>query len=128
MQAADRSGRLGEHAIQVQARTLDHFCTEHAILHIDLLKIDTEGADLLVLQGVKNLLKTKAIDAVMLEVFPFPTYQQKATFDEIAGFLRGYGYGLFNFYVGRETAHSQVCYGNAIFVRPHLQHPLVPSR
>lgn len=117
MQADGRSGGLGEHAIQVQARTLDHFCAEESVPRIDLLKIDTEGADLLVLQGAKNLLKNEAIDVIMLEVFFLPTYQQQATFDEIARFLSGYGYGLFNFYAGRETAQGQVCYGNAIFVR-----------
>src|SRR5262249_18687451 len=59
--------------IKVKASTLDRFCAEHAIAHIDLLKIDTEGADLLVLKGAKEMLEKDAIDVVMTEVLFVPT-------------------------------------------------------
>jgi FkbM family methyltransferase len=38
-------------------RTLDGYCKEHGITHIDFLKIDTEGFDHKVLMGGKEILK-----------------------------------------------------------------------
>jgi FkbM family methyltransferase len=125
--ATDARGHR-ENTIRVQASTLDRFCAEHSITHIDLLKTDTEGADLLVLQGAQGLLGRGAIEVVMAEVFFVPTYQGQATFDEIAGFLKTYGFALFNLYIGRETPGGQACYGNAIFVGRRLQQALGKAR
>jgi FkbM family methyltransferase len=128
LELAAKAGGNGETTIRVQACTLDRFCAEHSVAHIDLLKIDTEGADLRVLQGARNLLEKGAIDVVMTEVFFVATYKQQATFDEIAGFLKAYGFGIFNVYIGRETACGQACYGNAIFISQHLQQTLAISK
>jgi FkbM family methyltransferase len=125
--ATDARGHM-ENTIRVQASTLDGFCTKHSIPHIHLLKTDTEGADLLVLQGAKSMLGQGAIDVVMAEVFFVPTYKGQATFDEIAGFLKTYGFAIFNLYIGRETSYGQACYGNAIFVGRRLQQALGKAR
>jgi FkbM family methyltransferase len=47
--------------IRVKTDTLDSFCSEHGISTINFLKIDTEGAELNVLEGATNLLATNAI-------------------------------------------------------------------
>ncbi len=47
--------------------TGDAYCREHAITHIDLLKIDTEGLDLQVLKGFDALLGGGAVDVVQFE-------------------------------------------------------------
>lgn len=44
--------------ITVQTRTLDSICQEEGIVHIDFLKIDTEGAKWQVLKGATNLLRS----------------------------------------------------------------------
>jgi FkbM family methyltransferase len=52
---------------KVQVRTLDEFCDEQGITHIDLLKLDTEGHELPVLTGASRLLGRRAIDAIQFE-------------------------------------------------------------
>jgi FkbM family methyltransferase len=47
--------------------TLDDFVRTHAIPHIHLLKIDTEGAELNVLRGAESILKENKIDVIQLE-------------------------------------------------------------
>jgi FkbM family methyltransferase len=128
LETAAGEGGNTEHTIKVAACTLDGFCAKHSISHIHLLKTDTEGADLLVLQGARNLLAQGCIDAVMIEVFFVPTYKGQATFDEIAGFLKSYGFGLFNVYIASETNYRQARYGNAIFVGQRLQQALGKAR
>lgn len=51
----------------VQTRTLDEVCTSESVEHIDLLKIDAEGAEYLVLLGAQRMLDEKRIDQVMFE-------------------------------------------------------------
>jgi FkbM family methyltransferase len=52
---------------QVAVTTLDAFCSERQINNIDLLKVDTEGHDLVVLEGARDLLARRAIDVIQLE-------------------------------------------------------------
>ncbi len=47
--------------------TLDRFCVDHKVDSIDVLKLDTEGADLLVLQGGKRMLSEGRIRFIYTE-------------------------------------------------------------
>lgn len=47
--------------------SLDDFCMKHNIHHIDLLKIDTEGHELSVLNGAKKMLESNKIDMIQFE-------------------------------------------------------------
>jgi FkbM family methyltransferase len=51
----------------VAVTTLDKFCTDHRIEHIDFLKLDVEGHELQVLHGAKGLLERSAIRAIQFE-------------------------------------------------------------
>lgn len=52
--------------IEVKTDTLDNYCNYHKINEIDVLKIDTEGSELEVLQGGKNILDKT--DMILVEV------------------------------------------------------------
>ena len=52
---------------QVQMFTLDAICEISAIDRISLLKIDVEGAELLVIRGAKDLLRSKRIKSILFE-------------------------------------------------------------
>ena len=115
------SEAAGEKVVKVKATTLDQFCTEQSLQHIDLLKIDTEGADLQVLRGAAGMLAHGSIDVVMAEALFMPTYEGQAMFDEIAGFLRHHGFCIFNVYVGGETRYGQARFGNVIYISHKMQ-------
>jgi FkbM family methyltransferase len=54
-------------SVQVNVITLDLYCTEKGISSIDLLKIDTEGFELEVLEGAKDLLEKGKIKMIQFE-------------------------------------------------------------
>jgi FkbM family methyltransferase len=51
----------------VDILTLDDYCAEHGIDHIDLLKVDTEGHELAVLRGAAGLLEAGRIRRIQFE-------------------------------------------------------------
>jgi len=51
----------------VEINTIDNYCSENAINHIHLLKIDIEGHELDALAGAKRMFATKSIDIVTFE-------------------------------------------------------------
>ncbi len=54
--------------INVVTQTIDSFCIEKNISNIDILKIDTEGNELNVLKGAKNLLEKNKINIIYVEI------------------------------------------------------------
>jgi FkbM family methyltransferase len=52
---------------QVEIDTIDNYCSENAIDHIHLLKIDIEGHELDALAGAKEMFASKSIDIVTFE-------------------------------------------------------------
>ena len=77
--------------ISVQARTLDSFCEENSVPRVDFVKIDTEGAELDVLQGAANLLRRHKIKIIQFEYGG--TYPDAGiTLKQVCRLLSSYGY------------------------------------
>lgn len=51
----------------VSIKTLDDFCTENKISHIDFLKIDVEGFEMEVLKGATNMINANKIQFIQFE-------------------------------------------------------------
>lgn len=55
-------------SVDVEALTLDAFCEQQKISHIDYLKLDVEGAELDALKGAEGLLRRQAVDWIQFEI------------------------------------------------------------
>jgi len=53
--------------LQIDLSTLDGYCADQGIEHIDLVKVDVEGHDLAVLRGGSGLLRRQSIRVVQFE-------------------------------------------------------------
>jgi len=69
--------------IQVNTTTLDDLLKELKLKKVDLVKIDTEGAELQILKGSINSLKSKKISKLIIEV-----HKDIISTDEILNFLK----------------------------------------
>lgn len=76
---------------EIRTETLDAFCTRESIDHIDLVKVDTEGHDLAVLEGAQGMLGRNAIDAVQFEYNHRWVFGRRFLFDAF-GLLSPLGY------------------------------------
>jgi FkbM family methyltransferase len=82
---------------EVKVISLDKYIKERNIGHVDLIKIDIEGAELLALQGAYKLLQKSDVTAIVLEMSDVTTngFGYKAM--EIWDYLKNFGYSLYSF-------------------------------
>jgi len=76
---------------EVPVTTIDHFVKDHHIERVDLLKIDTEGCELFVLRGARQLITTSRPN-ILIEYQQVNTGQFGYHPSEITKLLASYGY------------------------------------
>ena len=83
---------------QVDVTTIDDYCREKNISHINLLKSDTQGFELEVLKGAIGMLKQNKVEFIFLEINFVELYKNLPSFCDINGFLSQHGFKLLRFY------------------------------
>ncbi|MGJ8743213.1 FkbM family methyltransferase [Polaribacter sp.] len=76
--------------ITIKTTTLDNFCETKKVTSIDFIHMDVQGAELMVLQGGKNMLKN--IKSIWLEVEKISLYKDQALKKDIENFLSNRGF------------------------------------
>ena len=72
---------------KVNIDTLDNYCVQNNIGHIDLIKIDCQLYEDKVLEGCKNILKSQLVDAIETEIVFSDTYKKYFSFSDLEKFL-----------------------------------------
>ncbi len=115
----DRHHRLNK-KIKVQTTTLDSIVKAYKINHIDLLKIDAQGAENLIFKGAENLLNNLEIELIYCEVSFITLYKGSALFHEICSLLEKKRYKLFNVFNIEHNQKGQIAWGDALFVKENF--------
>jgi len=115
-------------SVDVPAITLDTFCEERGIDHVDLLKIDVEGAEPLVLAGAGKLLARGDIDVILSEVRLVRSYEGQLLLHELTTLLAEHGFRPYTIYPFSESAIGQGRWGDAIFLSAPFRTRLVAHR
>jgi FkbM family methyltransferase len=107
--------------IRVECTTLDSFCKSYSVPQIDVLKIDTEGCDLLVLQGAEQLLTAGRVRFVYLEFNDMSprTGSTGGALTPIGDFLGRFGFRFIATYPDHMEFGDEMHVGaNVLFVYP----------
>lgn len=78
----------------VKMSTLDKYCEDRQLHRLDLLKSDTQGFDLSVLQGAEKMILKKAIRIICLELIFCEIYVGMPPYHEVLRWLSERGYHL----------------------------------
>lgn len=85
----------------VRTISIDRYCREKNITHIDLLKIDVEGAEYQVLLGARQMLEQKRVGCCVFE-FGATTFDMGNTPTMIEYYLKQVGYSIRNVVPGKK--------------------------
>lgn len=113
--------------VDVDLMTIDQFCKKGSISEINILKLDVEGAELMVLRGAFEMLSRHLIGIIYTEVMFVSHYKGGVTFYDLCKFLADFGYTLFNFYEIKSAANGQLRRGNVIFVSPNIRKNVIDA-
>lgn len=103
--------------IQVPTARLDTFCRANNIPHIDLLKIDVQGAERFVLEGGPETLEKSRV--VVLEISFFDYYEQSSSFSDIEKFLHPAGFRLFSISeISNNPMNGRTDWAEVIYTKP----------
>lgn len=102
----------------VQVNTVDLFLKEKQLGKIDILKSDTEGFELQVLEGAKEALQEQLIDMLYIEVGFVKGDQQHTHWMDVVNHLEQYGYSFCGLFESSYGFDLKPYYGNALFMSP----------
>ena len=106
---------------KIRLEAIDNFCSREKISQIDLLKIDTEGHEISVLNGASELLHSCAIKAIYLECDFNIDDPQHTFFQDIFNYLTERSFvfhGLFE--VIHYSRNYGIGYCNALFINRNI--------
>lgn len=106
--------------VEVPQWSLDDYISEKDLLPPDLLKLDTQGAELEILRGARNCLSS--VSAVLCECWLFRGYGSKTPlWIEVANFLRDYDLHLFDLgWTYRRPSDQRSATEDMLFLRRDL--------
>lgn len=108
----------GSDSETVTIDTIDAYCARQAIAQIDLLKIDTEGYEIPVLNGAQDSLASGKIRAVFAEVGFEKSNGRNTNLGELTELLAERGYVFYGLYDVRHfTNEEPPAFGNALYLR-----------
>ncbi len=107
--------------VEVPVVRLDTYATNHDVENIDLLKIDTQGFEMHVLQGAVGLFDARRVACVLIELNFVDLYAGQAKPVEIISFLQERGFHLVDLY--EKCRHNPVlAWCTALFVQRNATH------
>jgi len=108
--------------IRVPSETLDHYCDSQGIQHIDLLKIDVQGAEMSVLKGAKSLLKNDAVSSIYIETTFADCYENQSQLTDILIYLKQVWeeFVLWDISPFLYTSRDQLWATNSILISPSM--------
>lgn len=102
-------------SVTCQFETLDNFIKLNDIKHINILKIDVQGAEFKVLEGGKKSLKQGVVGLVMMEIILGDSYKGQKSLSYYLDVMDTFGFKLHNM-CDQEFEHTgQLLYFDAIF-------------
>ena len=86
----------------VQMDTLDNYVRENNISHIDLLKMDVEGAEFIIFQGAHDIFKKEMVDIVQFE-YNLTLKDAGFSMADITNYINQFNYCLCDFPENQEN-------------------------
>ena len=102
--------------IQVAASTVDEELDRMQMPLLDLLWLDTQGAELAILRGAARTLRCRQVRVLVAELTWIPLYEGQGTYYDVLHLLGHIGYGLYDLYNFHYSESGRLLWGDALFL------------
>jgi FkbM family methyltransferase len=109
---------------EVETTTLDRFCQQANINHIQILKMDIQGGEMMALEGAKNLLNLDAVDLIYTEIMFAKFYENQANFYDMQKLLQNCNFLVYGLYDLRYGKNGTLAQADAIFIHRSIEEKL----
>ena len=101
--------------VECAVRTLSDVVQEAAVPNVDLIKLDVQGAELAVLLGGPEVVRSARM--IWVEVSFKPLYEKSCLFHEIYDFMHDNGHKLMELESGYRAQSGELIQADALFMR-----------
>lgn len=105
--------------ITVPMQTIDTLTASAAMTDVDLLKIDAQGAEMLVLKGAARTLSK--VRMIWTEISFRALYEGGALFGDVHAFLTANGFRLYSLHDGFRAIDGELLQADALFLAPSVE-------
>ena len=120
--AADEKTKL-----DVLTTTIDELVNLNDIDHIDVIKFDIQGGELMALAGAENTLQQQKVSIIYTEALFVPHYENNPLLRDLWNYLEHYGYTLFDIYDMYRATNGQLRFADAIFISKDVRSKVLDS-
>ncbi len=121
------SSASSSNEINVDAVTLDKVMQDNGIEHIDILKFDIQGGELMAFQGSQDILAHHRAALVYTEALFVPHYEGNPLFNDLWNHLSQFRYTLFDLYDLYRAGNGQLRFADALFVSPSVRQRVIDA-
>jgi FkbM family methyltransferase len=101
--------------VEANFQTIDSFVDINKVSHIDILKLDVQGAEPHVMIGASEFCKRKGIRMIYSEIITQPTYSGQKRLDQVLAAFYDQGFDLYNIYNMSNTPEGRLRQVDVIF-------------
>jgi FkbM family methyltransferase len=114
-----------ERIVRLKTDRLDAQLEVNGIVDVDFVKLDTQGTELVILEGAQRILSAEVL-GLEVEVEFVPLYREQPLFADVDTMLRGHGFDLFDLRptywkraLGADSGgpQGQLMFGDALYLR-----------
>jgi hypothetical protein len=111
--------------VEVGTVSVDDFCRQAGVSHIDILKMDAQGTEYDVLAGARGTLAREGVSLIYMELLTGPSYIGQRKPHEILALLDSFGYELLDFYTPVRV-DNRLLQVDATFLSPSFMKEAAP--
>jgi FkbM family methyltransferase len=102
---------------EVKVSTIEQYIEKNEFACPIILKVDTQGYEMNVLQGASKYLANGKIYAVIIELMTIEKYKNAALYNEIISFLDNLNFGVFDMYLAGYEPDGRLSEFDVIFIK-----------
>jgi len=113
--------------MEVDTRTIDEILQQNDIDHIDILKFDIQGGELMALKGAEKALQESRVSIIYTETLFVPHYEKNPLLLDLWKFLDQYTYTFFDIYDLFRATNGQLRFADVLFINKDIRSRVLDS-